>query len=52
MVAATAHAFFDAADPLAAFCGDPQLWGPLAGTDALLAAIRAADARVQAFMKG
>jgi len=52
MVAATAHAFFDAADPLAAFCGDPQLWGPLAGTDALLAAIRAADRRVQAFMKG
>jgi D-arabinitol 4-dehydrogenase len=51
MVAATAHAFFAAADPLAAYCADPQLWGPLAGTEALLSAIRAADARVRAFMK-
>jgi D-arabinitol 4-dehydrogenase len=49
---ATAHAFFAAPDPLAAFCADPLLWGPLAGNEALLAAIRAADGRVQAFMKG
>jgi D-arabinitol 4-dehydrogenase len=49
---ATAHAFFAAADPLAAFCADPLLWGPLAGNETLLAAIRAADGRVRAFMKG
>jgi D-arabinitol 4-dehydrogenase len=49
---ATAHAFFAAPDPLAAFCADPLLWGLLAGNEALLAAIRAADGRVQAFMKG
>jgi D-arabinitol 4-dehydrogenase len=47
-----AHAFFDAPDPFAAFCRDPLLWGPLAGNDALLAAIRAADRRVQAFISG
>jgi D-arabinitol 4-dehydrogenase len=49
---AVAHAFFAAPDPLAAFCADPLLWGPLAGNDALLAAARAADGRVQAFIKG
>lgn len=47
-----AHAFFSAADPLAAFCRDPLLWGPLAGHAALEAAIRAAEARVQQFLKG
>src|SRR5687767_13783756 len=30
---ATVHAFFATADPLAAFCRDPQLWGPLAGNE-------------------
>jgi D-arabinitol 4-dehydrogenase len=50
MDAAAAHAFFDAPDPLAAFCRDPLLWGPLAGNEALLGAIRAADRRVQAFI--
>lgn len=49
---AVAHAFFNAPDPLAAFCRDPLLWGPLAGHAALEAAIRSADVRVQAFMKG
>jgi D-arabinitol 4-dehydrogenase len=49
---AAAHAFFAAPDPLAAFCRDPLLWGPLAGNATLLAAIRAADARVQAFITG
>ena len=48
----TAHAFFSAPDPLAAFCRDPLLWGPLAGNDVLLAALRAAGVRVQAFLKG
>jgi D-arabinitol 4-dehydrogenase len=52
MDAAAAHAFFSAADPLAAFCRDPMLWGPLAGNATLEAAIRAADGRVQAFVKG
>ena len=48
---AVAHAFFDAPDPLAAFCADPLLWGPLAGNATLVAAIRAADGRVQQFLK-
>ena len=49
---AVAHAFFAAPDPLAAFCRDPLLWGPLAGDAALEAAIRAADVRVRAFIAG
>jgi D-arabinitol 4-dehydrogenase len=48
----SAHAFFAAADPLLAFCTDPVLWGPLAGQPALVAAIRAADMRVQHFIGG
>lgn len=48
---AAAHAFFEAIDPLAAFAGDTQLWGPLAGDARLLAALRVADARVDAFLK-
>jgi D-arabinitol 4-dehydrogenase len=51
MDAASAHAIFDAPDPLAAFCRDPLLWGPLAGHEPLGAAIRAAHERVQAFIK-
>ncbi|MBX3605478.1 MAG: mannitol dehydrogenase family protein [Piscinibacter sp.] len=47
-----AHAFFTAADPLAAFCRDPLLWGPLAGHAALEAAIRAGERRVQQFLEG
>lgn len=42
-----AHAFFAAADPLEAFCRDPLLFGPLAGNDKLIAAVREADARMR-----
>ncbi|HZE92544.1 MAG TPA: mannitol dehydrogenase family protein, partial [Rhizobacter sp.] len=49
---AAAHAFFAAPDPLAAFCRDPVLWGPLAGNDALMAAIRDAHVGVRSFMTG
>ena len=49
---AAAHAFFSDADPLGAFCRDPLLWGPLAGNPVLVAAIRAAHRRVEAFAKG
>jgi D-arabinitol 4-dehydrogenase len=49
---AVAHAFFAAPDPLAAFCADPLLWGPLAGNPTLVASIRAADQRVQRFLAG
>jgi len=52
MDAATAHAFFAAADPLAAFAADPILWGPLANNDQLLAALRQQQRAVQAFVKG
>ena len=46
-----AHAFFEARDPLAAFANDSLLWGSLAGDVRLVAALRRADARVQAFVK-
>ena len=46
MDAAAAHAFFDADDPLLAFCGDPLLWADLAGNETLVAAIRDAYGRV------
>jgi D-arabinitol 4-dehydrogenase len=49
---ASAHAFFTAPDPLAAFCRDPVLWGPLAGNATLEAAIRAAALRARAFTAG
>ena len=52
---AAAHAFFAAADvptQLAAFCRDPQLWGPLAGNPALHAAIALAHREVQDFVTG
>ncbi|MBS0447496.1 MAG: mannitol dehydrogenase family protein [Proteobacteria bacterium] len=51
MDAASAHALFDAPDPLAAFARDPVLWGPLAGDARLLAALRTAHAEVRAFVK-
>ncbi len=47
---AAAHAFFAAADPLAAFASDPVLWGPLAGNTKLLAALRLADREVLEFV--
>jgi D-arabinitol 4-dehydrogenase len=48
---ALAHAFFGVADPLAAFCRDTVLWGPLAGNETLGAAIREAHGRVQHFIE-
>ncbi len=48
---AAAHAFFAAPDPLAAFCRDPLLWGPLAGDPVLTAAIRQGVDTVHRFIK-
>lgn len=52
MDAAAAHAIYEAADPLDAFCRDSLLWGPLAGDPDLSAAIRAAHGRVLNFIQG
>ncbi len=49
---AVAHGFFAAADPLAAFCADPALWGPLAGDARLVAALAAALREVRDFVDG
>ena len=51
MDVAAAHATCAAADPVAAFCRDAVLWGPLAGDTRLIAAVRTARARVDAFVK-
>jgi D-arabinitol 4-dehydrogenase len=51
MDAATAHAFINAADPLLAYCADPLLWADLAGNETLVAAVRGAHERVQAFVR-
>jgi D-arabinitol 4-dehydrogenase len=48
---AVAHAICEAADPLAAFCADSVLWGPLAGDARVVAALRAAYERVTQFVK-
>jgi len=45
----SAHAMFDAADPLLAFSRDPVLFADLAGNHILLAALREAHERVQSF---
>ena len=47
---ALAHAMCEAADPVAAFCADRPLWGSLAGDPRLVAAMRLATRRVQAFV--
>lgn len=47
---ALAHAICDAADPVAAFCADPALWGPLAGDARLVDAVRRAGTRVADFV--
>ncbi len=44
---AVAHAFFEAPDPLTAFCADRGLWGELAGNAVLQAAIADGIGRVQ-----
>ena len=45
-----AHAIFEANDPLEAFCSDRLLWGSLASRPLLLAAVRDALARVDAWL--
>jgi len=50
MDAASAHAIFDDADPLAAFSCDPLLWGPLAGDARLVAALQQAHGEVRQFL--
>jgi D-arabinitol 4-dehydrogenase len=51
MDSAAAHAICDAADPVAAFCADSVLFGPIAGDPRLLAALRAASQRVARFVE-
>ena len=51
MEPAVAHAICAAADPVAAFCADLPLWGNLAGDARLVAALRAATARVEQFIQ-
>jgi len=48
---AAARAFFRAPEPIAAYCRDPILWGPLAGNDQLRSAIAAAYEQVLAFVR-
>ena len=48
---AVAHAICDGADPVAAFCADGALWGPLSSDARLVAAVRTAAARVDLFVK-
>jgi D-arabinitol 4-dehydrogenase len=45
-----AHALCAAANPVAAFCSDATLWGPLAGNTRLEQAVRTAHERVQDFV--
>lgn len=47
---AVGHAICEAADPVDAFCRDAVLWGPTAGDPRLVAAIRDAGKRVEAFV--
>ncbi|MGA3702127.1 D-arabinitol 4-dehydrogenase [Ralstonia nicotianae] len=49
MDGAAARSIVDAPDSVAAFCSDRQLWGSLAGRDALVQAVRAGRARVDAW---
>ena len=51
MDTAVAHAICASADPIAAFCADPTLWGPLAGEPRLRLAVDQAYRRVEQFMK-
>ncbi len=48
---AVAHAICDASDPVAAFCADGLLWGPLATDLRLTDAVRAATSRVHQFIQ-
>jgi D-arabinitol 4-dehydrogenase len=49
---AVAHAICESADPVAEFAADATLWGELAGDARLIAALREASARVEAFESG
>jgi len=51
MDAAVAHAMCASADPVAAFCADVPLWGPLAGDMRLVQAMRLAFVRVTQFTR-
>lgn len=48
---ASAHAICEAADPVAAFAADKVLFGPWAGDERLVAALRTASARVADFVQ-
>ncbi|TXT39886.1 MAG: D-arabinitol 4-dehydrogenase [Comamonadaceae bacterium] len=48
---AVAHAICEAADPVAAFCADVPLWGPLAGDQRLVQAMRKAVTRINLFIR-
>ncbi|MHB1199004.1 MAG: D-arabinitol 4-dehydrogenase [Polaromonas sp.] len=48
---AVAHAMCESADPIAAFCADVPLWGPLAGDERLVQAMRTALSRVALFIR-
>jgi D-arabinitol 4-dehydrogenase len=48
---AAAHAICAAPDPVAAFCADAVLWGPIANDSRLVAAVGVALERVQRFVK-
>ena len=48
---AVAHAICEATDPVAAFCADLTLWGPLAGDERLIDALRQAFTRVTQFVQ-
>jgi D-arabinitol 4-dehydrogenase len=48
---AAAHTICGDADPVAAFCRDRTLWGPLADDARLTAAVREATSRVQRFIQ-
>jgi len=51
MDADNAHAIYTSADPLAEFCRDVILWGPLAGEPRLIAAMQDAHREVLSFLK-
>jgi D-arabinitol 4-dehydrogenase len=48
---AAAHAVCQASDPVDAFCRDPVLWGPIAGDQRLIRAVRAAGERVATLVR-
>jgi len=48
---ALAHAICTSGDPVASYCADKVLWGPLAGDKRLVQAMRAAFARVGDFVR-